>query len=149
MVVGGHQHRRAGAVDPFQQQHDVLAGVRVEVPGRLVGHQQQRPVDERAGDRHPLLLAAGELVRHPVGLALQTDQLEHLGYHLADGVRRLADHLECERDVLRHRLVDQQPEVLEHASDALPQLRHLAPRQLGHVPVVHIHIALGWHVLAQ
>ena len=40
-----------------------MAGVRVEVSGRLVGQQDQRPVDERAGDRDPLLLATGELVR--------------------------------------------------------------------------------------
>src|SRR3954454_19263150 len=35
MVVGGHEHRRARAVDPLQQQHDVLAGVRVQVAGGL------------------------------------------------------------------------------------------------------------------
>src|SRR5689334_1500052 len=30
VVVRGHQHRRAGAVDPLQQQHDVLARVGVQ-----------------------------------------------------------------------------------------------------------------------
>ena len=42
---------------------------RVEVAGRLVGEDDGRPRDERAGDRDPLLLAAGELrraVRAPV-----------------------------------------------------------------------------------
>ena len=82
VVVGGHHHGGAGPVDPLEQQHDVLAGVRVEVAGRLVGQQHQRPVDERAGDRDPLLLAAGQLVRQPVGLAVEADQLEHLGHDL-------------------------------------------------------------------
>src|ERR1700712_1463 len=46
VVVGGHQHGGTGAIDPFEQQHDVGAGVRIEVAGRLVGQQQQRTVDE-------------------------------------------------------------------------------------------------------
>ena len=51
--------------------------------------------------------------------------------------RGLADHLEGERDVLADRLVRQQPEVLEHAADALPQPRDPAARQLGDVEVGH------------
>src|SRR3954464_5734071 len=49
VVVRRHDHRGAGAVDPLQQQHDALAGLRVEVAGGLVGEQDQRPVHERAG----------------------------------------------------------------------------------------------------
>ena len=41
--------------------HHLLAGRGVEIPGGLVGEEEARPVDQRAGDRHPLLLAAGEL----------------------------------------------------------------------------------------
>jgi hypothetical protein len=40
----------------------------VEVARRLVGKQQPGAVGERAGDRHPLALAAAQLVG-PVGLA--------------------------------------------------------------------------------
>src|SRR5829696_2720852 len=90
VVVGGHQDRGAGPVDALEQQHDVLAGVGVEVSGGLVGEQDQRPVDERPGDRHPLLLTAGQLARQPAGLAVQADQLQYLRYDLADDVRRLA-----------------------------------------------------------
>ena len=42
--------------------HDLDAGLRVEIPGRLVGEQNRGVVDERAGDRDALALAAGELV---------------------------------------------------------------------------------------
>ena len=96
---------------------------RVEVAGRLVGEQHQRPVDERAGDRDALLLTAGELVGHAGRLAVEADQLEHLGHDPLDRRRGLADHLEGEGDVLGHRLVRQQPEVLEDAADLPPQLR--------------------------
>ena len=62
--------------------------VRVEVAGRLVGDQEHRPVDEGAGDRDALLLTAGELVGHPVLLAVQADEVEHLGHDLARSVPR-------------------------------------------------------------
>src|SRR6476646_9198151 len=42
VVVRGHQDGGADAVDPLQQAHDPLAGVRVEVAGGLVGQQHER-----------------------------------------------------------------------------------------------------------
>src|SRR5262245_49826591 len=39
VVVGGHHDRRAGTVDPLEQPHDPLRGLRVEVAGRLVAEQ--------------------------------------------------------------------------------------------------------------
>ena len=56
-------------VEPLEQRHDLDAGLRVEVAGRLVGEQDRRVVHERAGDRDALALTARELVRlvaHPI-----------------------------------------------------------------------------------
>ena len=41
--------------------HDLDAGAAVEIAGRFVGQQHLRLVDERARNRHALLLAAGKL----------------------------------------------------------------------------------------
>jgi hypothetical protein len=41
--------------------------VLVQPPGGLVGDQERRMDDEGAGDRRPLLLAEGDLVRRAVG----------------------------------------------------------------------------------
>src|SRR5262245_28394972 len=60
-VVRDHADGRAFAVQLAQEVHDRLAVPRVEVAGRLVGEQDRGPPRERAGDRHALLLAAGEL----------------------------------------------------------------------------------------
>ena len=69
-VVRDHHDRLAELVDRLaQQRQHLLAGARVEVAGRLVGEQDGRARDERAGDGDALLLAAGELgraVRAPV-----------------------------------------------------------------------------------
>ena len=141
-VVGGHHDRGAGAVDPVEQLHDPDRGGRVEVAGGLVGDQDHRPVDERARDRDPLLLAAGELVGHPLALAVEPDQLERLRARpCVDLAPRLADHLERERDVLGDGLVGQQPEVLEHGADLAAQPRHLPAGQPVEVLAGDVHAA--------
>src|SRR5689334_21616992 len=55
-VVGDHHDRGPGPVDPVQQPHDLNRGIRFEVSRWLIGQQNQRPVDERSGHGHPLLL---------------------------------------------------------------------------------------------
>ena len=130
-----------GAVDPLEQIHDVLAGLRIQVSGRLVGQQHQRPVDERAGDGDALLLTAGQLGGQSVGLAGQPHHLQHVGHHPVDHVGALADHLEGEGHVLEHRLLLQQAEVLEHAADHLTQAGDVAAGQLVDVELRHPDIA--------
>ena len=73
-VVGGHEDRDAELVDPQQQLDDLPADDRVEVAGGLVGDDDPRVVDERAGDRRPLLLAARQLVGELLRLPGQPDQ---------------------------------------------------------------------------
>ena len=60
----------------FEDADDVAAGLLVEVAGRLVGQDQRRVVDERAGDGHALALAAGELVRAMLGAVVEADAIE-------------------------------------------------------------------------
>ena len=141
VVVGGHQHGGAGSVDPVQQVHDLPAGFRVEVAGRLVGQQHQRPVDERPGDRDPLLLATGQFGGQPVGLTGQPHHLEHLGYHLLDDIGLLADDLQGEGDIFEHGLLLQQPEVLEHAADDLAQFGDMPAGQFVDVELRDLNLA--------
>src|SRR5258708_2728208 len=120
-VMGRHDDGRPGPVDPVQDLHDADRGCRVDVPGGLIRKQDHRAVHERPGHRYPLLLATGQLVRHPVPLTLQADQVDHLGHDLLDEPARLADDLQSEGDVLVDVLVRQQPEILEDAADAAAQ----------------------------
>ena len=101
------------------------------------------------GDGDPLLLAAGQLVREPLRLALEADQFEHLGDHLADVRARLADHLEGEPDVALDGLVRQQPEVLEDAAEAAPVGRDLGPAHAVQVAAGDLDLALGRLLLPQ
>ena len=56
------------------------AGARVERAGRLVGEEHVGLADERAGDRHALLLAAGELRRAVAGAVAESDALERVAH---------------------------------------------------------------------
>src|SRR6478672_4325926 len=128
-VVGGHDDRRARAVDAVEQLDDAEAGVGVQVARGLVGEQDRRPVDEGPGDGNTLLLTTGELVRQALLHARESDELERLGHGLADAGAAAAEDLQGVGDVLKDRLVGQQAEVLEDAADLAAQGRDLALRQ--------------------
>ena len=74
-LVGDQDDRDAAlAVEPLQDLHDLDAGAAVEVAGGLVGEEQLGVVDQRAGDRDALLLAARELVRRVVRAVAEADR---------------------------------------------------------------------------
>src|ERR1700737_4430790 len=58
-IVGGDQHSSAALRDLLDQPHHRPRSLGVELGGRLVSQQEQRFLDDRASERHPLLLAAG------------------------------------------------------------------------------------------
>ena len=80
--VGVMRHQDDGqslaAVELLKRGHDFGRGLRVEIPGRLVGEQNRGPVDERARDCDPLLLTAGELIGMIALASLEPKEQEHL-----------------------------------------------------------------------
>ena len=67
-IVGDQDQRVAGSCQFVQLLHHLLAACRIQRSGRLVGQDHLPAVDQCPGNRHPLLLAARELV----GQVLQT-----------------------------------------------------------------------------
>ena len=63
-------------LEALEDLHDLEAGPAVEVAGRLVGEQDRRLVEERAGDRDALLLAARQLIRMVLGPIGKADGVE-------------------------------------------------------------------------
>ena len=61
-VVGDQHNCLALTVQVREQRHDCVSGFRVEVSGGLVCPNDRRAVDQRAGNGHPLLLAARQLI---------------------------------------------------------------------------------------
>ena len=65
-------------LDPLELELHLPAQLEVEGAERLVEQQHLGPVDQRPGQRDPLLLAAGELVRLAAGQLRRAHQLEHV-----------------------------------------------------------------------
>ena len=56
----------------------LVPGHPIQGSGRLVGEDEVRVVHQGAGDRDPLPLAAGKLVRESMGRPRQPDRLQQL-----------------------------------------------------------------------
>lgn len=59
--MGGHQDGLALAVEITHNVEYLMAAGSVQITCRLVGQQYGRMVNERPGNRHPLLLTARQL----------------------------------------------------------------------------------------
>ena len=128
--VGDHQGG-AAAAHLFQRALDLLLGARVERAGRLVEQQDMGVLQDGAGDRHALLLAARELQaaladRRLVALRQGHDEVmdaRQPGRPLDILARAVGPAV---ADVVVDRVVEQH-RVLRHHADRGPQavLRHL------------------------
>ena len=108
----------------LQKRDHVPAALFVEGGGRLVGQDQPRPIRQGPGDRHPLPLAAGELVRlveDAVAQAEVREQVADAGVGLG---RRVILKLHRHADVLIRRQRVEQIVGLEDEADAAAELNH-------------------------
>src|SRR6185437_8278815 len=120
-TVGHHQKAAAGARDEIARQRQHVIGSRfIEIAGRLVGKQEQRPGRERPADRDPLLLTAGELLRVASEQFAQSQPLHELG--VPDGIM-LAGDARLEGEVVLDREARDQVELLEHEPEPVAAQR--------------------------
>ena len=110
-----------------QEREHGAAGAGVERAGRLVGEDHVGLADERAGDRHALLLAARQLRRAVAGAVAEADALERVAHGRAG--QPPAGEPRRQRDVLLGGQRAEQVERLEDEPDPLaaqPRERLLA-----------------------
>ena len=145
LVMGDDDDRRPVRVQAAEEADDFLPGSGVELAGRLVGEEQGRPVGERAGDRHALLLAPGELRRAVALTRPESHVLEQFPRSRAPlGARHLG---------LGHRQLD----VLagrecRHEIEALEDEPHVPQAKEGRLLVghrAHVAAAHGHHPTAR
>ncbi len=116
LLVVGDEHRRHALLS--QQRVDLLAHAaaqrRVQRGERLVQQQRLRTSGQRAGERHALLLAAGELVRQAPCQRRDPDHLQQPGDPLAAALAAR----EPEADVVLDAQMGEQGAFLGHVADA-------------------------------
>ena len=116
-IVGDEDQRRLPPPLQAEQQIDhLLAGLAVEIAGRLVGEDDLRARAERAGDGDALLLAARELRREMIGAMREADFAPAAPRADVEGIG-LAGELQRQRDVLERRHGRHQMERLEDDAD--------------------------------
>ena len=125
-------------LDALELDLEPFAQLEVEGAERLVEEQEVGPVDQRTGQGHALLLAAGELVRLASLVAGEMDELEHLPGAAGDLVLGHVPALEPEGDVLADVEVGEEGVVLEDHVD-----RALVGRIVGHVDRAQLDAAAG------
>jgi hypothetical protein len=142
-VMGDEEQGYAGALLQLGQQvQDLRLHGDVEGARRLVQHQQARLEGEGAGDRDPLPLAAGALVRVPLAdRRLEVHTLQELADPASDPcrpeggapmrVQRLGDHVTDAQARVHARV-----RVLEHHLHQQRALGGCLPTMAGQVPAV-------------
>jgi hypothetical protein len=129
--------------------HDLNRQIGIEVPGRLIGEEQLRIVDDRARDGDALLLASGQNRRRHVKAVVQTHPLESkvgAPFLLTSGD---AGDVEDVRDVVERRLATDQLEVLKDDADRPPQLGNLSSGQGHEIAAVHDDLAPGGQLASE
>lgn len=125
------EHGRAQPSEQFLQFDDQPLPQRpVELPQRLVQHQQPGARREGPGQRHALLLPAGQRGDGPAARARQPHEVQQLLHPLGLSPLRLAVHPQPEGHVAAHVTLREQLVVLEHQPDPAPvrrQARLVAP----------------------
>lgn len=115
-------------VNQVQFNEHALAELEVQRGQRLVQQQHPRLVHQRPRDRHPLFLAARNLVGLLPRLILHLDQGQHLGHLRLDLLPGAFGDLQPESDIVPHRQVRKQRIALEDGVDLA-----LVGRQVRHV----------------
>ena len=141
LVVGDEHEGDAGLLlELLQLDAHGLAQLEIERRERLVEQEDLRARGHGAGERHPLLLPSGELVRLALREAAELDHVEHAPRARLDLGRGPLQPPHPERDVLGHRHVGEERVLLEDGVHRPPVGRQpldlLAveeDRALGHV----------------
>ncbi len=120
------------------------AGDAIQLTGRLVGQDQLGPLEDRAGNRDPLLLAAGKLVWAMVEPPPQPHVFQELNGPCAEVAPDAPRHVRNEH-VVDRRQVGQQIEALKDEADFLPSvLVPLRRREFLQSPAAHHDLPAAW-----
>ena len=146
--MGDHHDGGAVFVELPEELEDAVGGFAVQVAGGLVREDDLRAVEQGAGDGDALLLAAGELMRHLMGLCRHAHVLEDFRNAGVDGVAVLqAGGAEDEFQVRFHAAVHQELEILENHAQLAAQHRYVFCTESAEVEPADGAFSLGEPVL--
>jgi hypothetical protein len=140
-VMCCNEHRHSKLIDLAEQLHDLPADQRIEVPRRLVGDEQLRVSNDRAGDGGALLLTAREGVRVSIGKFAQPNNAQRALHRNINLFCRGASDLKGEGGIFANSSTLEEAEILEDYADAATQVRHLVRWKVVHRITSHMHLS--------
>src|ERR1700730_17183702 len=133
LIVGHEDEGDANLLlDAFQLKLHLLSELEIESAKRLVEEQDLGVIDKRPSQRHPLLLAAGELRGAPLAVPAEIDQLERFQHPSIDVLTGDLATAQSEGHVVEDVEGGEEPVRLEHRIDIPPvgrEIRNVAPVQ--------------------
>ena len=117
VFVGDQDDGVSVLVQMRKQGHDFRAGLRIEIPRRLIGEHNRGRIHQRARDGDALPLTAGKFVRFVVGSIAETHDLERTMRFGEPFAGRNPAIDEREFDVVQRRRPGEKVERLEDESD--------------------------------
>ena len=118
LIVGDEDEGDAAlALDALELQLHLAAELEIQRAQRLIQQQHIRLVNQRARNRHALLLAAGKAGNAALFKARQTDQRQHAADLLGGLFLILLTQIRAEGDVLRDVQMREERVALEHGVD--------------------------------
>ena len=149
-VVGDDEDGLALVGQLAEDGQHMLGSARIQVAGRLIGHDDGRVIGQGAGNGGDLLLPARERQGQLIGLPFQAHQLEQLhGAPLALGRGIHVAIIHRQHGVFEHRKGGQQLEELEdNAQGTAAPFGHLALAHAVDLGLAHPHRACGGMVNA-
>ena len=139
LVVGRDDNRGAKLVQFLEQVEQSHGDAVVDIASGLVGQQQARLADDRAGDGYALLLPARQGRRQIVEMLGEADPGQEFGHILAQLVVASTGNSQRQSHVLRDGEMGQQPKVLKHDADSSSQQGFFVARQAVHVAAEQAH----------
>ncbi len=115
-------------IDFLNELQNLLAGFVIQCAGRFVAQQKVRVLNNGTADRHPLLLAAGELIRKLVSVIPESQGVQQL-INIQRTLREVRSHL----NVLLHVQVGDQVVHLKN----IPQVSAPVHRQCLFIHILH------------
>src|SRR5262249_27136781 len=104
-------------VETLEHAQNFRPGTRIEIPGWLIGEKDLGLIHQSPGDRSPLLLAAGELIRQVAGPIAKTDKPQHFQGNFAPCTGRRTGIEQRHLDVFNRTVPLEKIEALEDETD--------------------------------
>jgi hypothetical protein len=96
-----------------KEPHDFPSHLGVQIPGRFIGEDELRRINQSPRNRHPLLLATRELPSRDVALMRQANMIQKPGDALTDFPARSTDGPQHKGNIIKSGAIRQQLEVLK------------------------------------